>query len=671
MCSFSAVYPFASRKSKITLPAEVISLLNCFPEAALLVDRSNGTILAANAAALLLQPSQGDLTGLELASLLTPMDGARSLAEFLQHPEVKPAELYELILADDEKLPVEITAKPLQPNQKRGGWLFLEMTPVEQRQQRQTEKLRLEQMWRALISLTSLAQREPLTAVLAEALNISMGFLGGEVSLLYQVQGEKLILERIGAAGKSEHFPETIFPSDLMILKKPQLWQSKERTATTLQRAARAAGLHYLASAPLGQVNASIGIAAVGGKEPLPNNALEIVQFLAAFLTMVLQNESTTRALERKLTEQEYTLAISDALKDQIKDCLLVLSPDLRVLDLNRSAEQSLGYSLQEIFQRPVEEILISERSLLPELEAVRHGTTYHQIENIRIFRRNGASFPANVRIFPINGAGLSGLIILFQDTSEQESFRIRSEQLEQRALLGEVTASFAHEVRNPINNISTGLQLLSMNLPADDPNYENVLRLQHECNRLNDLIKSGLSFIKPIEYKMDAIDIAQVMRNFLERWQGRLRQHQIDCQVQIEAQLPFVEGDARALEQVLSNLMNNAIQALVENCAPDNRIIGVKVQLTQELAERSQVEISISDNGPGIPEENRDRIFEPFFTTRKGGTGIGLAIVKRIITAHKGSVSVESFPGATVFRIVLPVYRKKTSPLGSEQREK
>jgi signal transduction histidine kinase len=264
--------------------------------------------------------------------------------------------------------------------------------------------------------------------------------------------------------------------------------------------------------------------------------------------------------------------------------------------------------------------------------------------------------------------ANPGGVIIIFQDTSEREQFRIRNEQLEQRALLGEVTASFAHEVRNPINNISTGLQLLEFNLtelhlPPGDSNLENVKRLQQDCNRLTELIKSGLSFIKPIEYKMEPIDLGILMKNLLDRWQHRLQQNNILCQFQAESRLPQVEGDLRAMEQIFSNLINNAVQAMQTDEINGSKTLAIKIQTLQNDCERPIVEVSISDTGPGIPDEIRDRIFEPFFTTKQGGTGIGLAIVKRIVTAHKGSINVTSIPGVTVFRVHFPISRKKVDP--------
>jgi PAS domain S-box-containing protein len=350
---------------------------------------------------------------------------------------------------------------------------------------------------------------------------------------------------------------------------------------------------------------------------------------------------------------------VADTLKDQIKDSLVILDPNLLVVDMNRAAEQSLGYLLNEVEGHAAENIIISNQPIKPALEAVQNGQPFFHLDNAKLYRRNGQIFPANLQIIPINSeTGLGGVIVIFQDISEREQFRILNEQLEQRALLGEVTASFAHEVRNPINNISTGLQLLELKLPPGD-DLENVKRLQQDCNRLTELVKSGLSFIKPIEYKMEGLDLGKLMKNLLDRWQHRLQQNNILYQFQVENNLPLVEGDPRAMEQVFTNLITNAVQAMHTEDTESSGTLAIKIQSLRNAGERPLVEVSVSDTGPGIPEEIRDRIFEPFFTTKQGGTGIGLAIVKRIVTAHKGSISVTSIPGVTVFRVHFPALRR------------
>lgn len=125
----------------------------------------------------------------------------------------------------------------------------------------------------------------------------------------------------------------------------------------------------------------------------------------------------------------------------------------------------------------------------------------------------------------------------------------------------------------------------------------------------------------------------------------------EIEQRLQVDPTTPKVLGDPYALEQVFTNLISNAVQAMEDT----GGTIGIKLAPYTSPGGRLGVQIDVSDTGPGIADDVLEHIFEPFFTTFREGTGLGLAIIKRIITAHKGSIQPNSFPGGTVFRIWLP----------------
>jgi len=164
-------------------------------------------------------------------------------------------------------------------------------------------------------------------------------------------------------------------------------------------------------------------------------------------------------------------------------------------------------------------------------------------------------------------------------------------------------------------------------------------------------MMKSVLAYSRPAEYEMAAVDIGALLTRLLDRQRSRMTSNQVQANIQIDPQTPQVWGNARALEQVFTNLVTNAIQALSEK----GGTITLKVRHATSEAGRKYVEIDVVDNGPGIPKEFQDRIFLPFFTTKPTGTGLGLAITKHIITAHKGDILLSSVPGGTVFQVHLP----------------
>ena len=179
-----------------------------------------------------------------------------------------------------------------------------------------------------------------------------------------------------------------------------------------------------------------------------------------------------------------------------------------------------------------------------------------------------------------------------------------------------------------------------------------SIQRMLKDCDRLAELIKSVLAFSRPADYVMEPLDLPSLLDHLLKRLQARITRLKIQYDFQSEPDCPPILGNQRALEQVFSNLIQNALQAM----APNGGRLGIKVASVNDLANRTHLQVSIADTGPGIPKELQERIFQPFVTTKSNGTGLGLAISKRIITAHKGNLSLTSFPGGTVFKVQIPV---------------
>jgi signal transduction histidine kinase len=271
----------------------------------------------------------------------------------------------------------------------------------------------------------------------------------------------------------------------------------------------------------------------------------------------------------------------------------------------------------------------------------------------VQLHHRDGRTFPAEIEIVPIsNQAEGTGAAILLRDNSENEQNRLHTQQLEQRALLGEVTSIFAHEVRNPINNISTALQLLARNLAQDDPAQERIKNMQDDCHRLTDLMESVLTFSRTGNYVFKPIKTEQLVERLLRRWHPRLARVNIEYHIQAPDDLPEIQADVRSLEQVFTNLISNAVEAMKET----GGTLAIKLARETSPSGKDFLQVDISDTGPGIPDEYKERIFEPFFTTNPNGTGLGLSITKQIITAHRGNIKLTSFPGGTVFHVQIPM---------------
>jgi PAS domain S-box-containing protein len=416
--------------------------------------------------------------------------------------------------------------------------------------------------------------------------------------------------------------------------------------------------MEYLASAPLIQGEGAIGLLVASGKgEPPKTLSLELLELLAAMILSLFQQNLLIENLNGKINQSRDFAEIRNAAFENMNEGVVLLDKDLVITEINQAVEWMLGYAAWEVKGQSFENILIGTDRLLPALEDAKNGKSTNDIGKASLNRRNGQSFPVLVKVIPVlRDEKVQSIEILLTDISEHEQSKAVTQQLEHRAILGDYTAAFAHDVRNPINNISTGLQLMAAVLPENDPNQDVINRMLGDCTRLNHLMEAFLAFSRPLELKFESFGVEQFLRRILDRWQPRMARVNVKSTLYVDPDVTNIIGDPRSLENVFTNLISNAVEAMTEN----GDTLVVKAARSSEVDGRPAVDISISDNGPGIPQDIQEHIFEPFVTTRKAGTGLGLAITKQIVTAHKGSIRVNSFPGGTVFTVQIPAEAEK-----------
>lgn len=379
------------------------------------------------------------------------------------------------------------------------------------------------------------------------------------------------------------------------------------------------------------------------------------MELLAALLLSLFQQQMLVNNLNQKIDQSLKIFNIRNQTYDYMNEAVLILDKNLVISEINPAAEFMLGYANWEVKGQSYENILIGTDRLLPALLDALKGNATFNIGKAVLNRRSGLSFPVQVKVIPVTTEGqVTAMEILITDISEHEESKAVTQQLEHRAVLGDYTAAFAHDVRNPINNISTGLQLLSATLEENDPNQDTINRMQGDCTRLNHLMESFLAFSRPLELKFEPFDVEPFLKRIIDRWQPRMARVNVKPMLNVDKNIKRIVGDPRSLENVFTNLISNALEAMTET----GDTLAMKAIMVKEINGYPNVEISVSDNGPGIPADVKERIFEPFVTTRKMGTGLGLAITKQIVNAHKGSIKVDSFPGGTVFTVQLPAER-------------
>jgi two-component system, NtrC family, sensor histidine kinase AtoS len=483
--------------------------------------------------------------------------------------------------------------------------------------------------------------------------DISRRILNADVVCLYQADASSPQLALRSQSGDLFHFPESLPSTDLIRLTETSLWEPGQRLITDIQRFAKGTEVDYLATSVLTEEGAKIGLLVASGKGAIPIELnLNAMQLISAVVTIFLQQSLLEKNLDQRLSAQQYALTTLDSITENMQEGMVVLSPDLKIIQVNPAAEWMLGYAEDEIKGQAVENILIGADRLLASLDEAKKGVVTPDIGKASLNRRNGQAFPVQIKTIPvIHDSKVTGVEILMVDISENEQSKALAKHLEHRAVIGDYTAAISHDAKNMQNSITSGVQLLSTQIPADDPKQETISKVLNDCARLTHLLESFLAYAKPNGGEQIEIDLSFFLQRMVDRWRPRFSKVGVTPLTNFEAGLPKVRGDSRSIDRVFSNLISNAVDAMADT----GGTLAVKGEIDNSIPGHVFVAIHISDTGPGIPEDVRAHIFEPFVTTREKGTGLGLAITKEIITSHKGSISVDSFPGGTVFTVRLP----------------
>ncbi len=618
---------------------EFKSVLEFLRFPALLVDRNKGLIWGVNEAFLLISNySRTELEGSRAGNVFAGID-EKDL------PVVENEDVV-LLRKMQDSLPVVLRSRGIEGNTQL-FWLFVEVINKDEDQLKRINQA----LNQAMVKISGMSiDLEYSQAVQSIAATISKVF-DPHALCIYQADATAPRLKKLAGVGAESIFPEYVSSTNLIRLSKTHLWQPGKRLATELHQAGKNSGMKFVGTTPLGQAGRLFGLLAVADTNEPSEHLNHMLDILGTQVTHYFEGYILAENLREEVVRLRQSMMAFQVVMENAHEGILIVDPNLEILAINPAIEWMLGYADWEVKGKKIESMLIGPESLIPALEAAYKGIPTHNIGNVSLHRRDGHLFPAHIQTIPVsNEQNVTGLVVLVSDISENEEIRTRSQQLEQRAILGEVTAVFAHEVRNPINNIYSGLQLMAATTPPDDPAQDNLTRLQNDCVRLNHLMESVLNFSRNTQYKFEAVDLELLLRRMIDRWQPRFSKISVNAFFQIAKETPKVQADPRALEQVFTNLISNAVDAMSKKGGN----LAVRVGPKTLMPNRKHVSVTVSDDGPGIPDEIRDRIFEPFVTTKSNGTGLGLAITKRILTAHHGSIQINSFPGGTMFEVTL-----------------
>ncbi len=372
--------------------------------------------------------------------------------------------------------------------------------------------------------------------------------------------------------------------------------------------------------------------------------------FMASALEETL---AKLRAQERAMAERaEASERLSDEIVTSLTSGLLVVGVDGEVRILNPAGHRLLAIATDA----PLGDyrVLLARAPELASVvgECLATGSPIMR-KSIEMTAATSAATHLGVTVSPmLDAAGRKhGTICLFTDLTEVMDLEEQLRLKDSLARLGELTAGLAHEFRNGLATIHGYSRLID---PASLPEGQRpfLTGIRDETDSLGAIVTNFLNFAKPTQLTVAPVDLGALV----DRAAAEARADQLAASGTIsrEGQFATVEGDEVLLRQAVGNLLRNALEACAKGRVVPRIVVEGRIDHGQGVAR-----VSISDNGPGIDPSVQDRIFRPFVTTKPDGTGLGLALVQKIVVTHSGRVTVASAPGQrTTFQITLPLPR-------------
>lgn len=355
------------------------------------------------------------------------------------------------------------------------------------------------------------------------------------------------------------------------------------------------------------------------------------------------------------------------ALLNAAVDAIIVIDHQGRIETYNSAAEIIFGFSAEEVLGKNVS-------LLMPEPYKSEHDGyigSYLETGNARIIgigreaqarRKDGSVFPIDLSVGEIPTDDQPKFVGIVRDTTERKQSeeevhqtRERLAQIGRLSTLGEMAASLAHELNQPLTAIATYTQACQRLIQSGQSNDEEILETLKKCHaqaqRAGDVIRRLRQFVRKRELGREEVSIEDVIHDLAALAEVDARNNGIPLTIDIAKGLPKISVDAVQIQQVILNLIRNGIDAMV-NMGRYGKGILVSVSKFEDV----QVRIAVTDHGSGITKEAEDNIFQPFFTTKSSGMGLGLAICRSIIESHGGVLSFTKNPsGGTTFYFTLP----------------
>ncbi len=378
----------------------------------------------------------------------------------------------------------------------------------------------------------------------------------------------------------------------------------------------------------------------------------EIEELGNNFNHMILQIRLHRNELENRLREITSLKAYTDNVLSSMTNGLITIDLEKRIVTLNEMAERILGKKREGIVDLPLEEALGDQHPFSRMMtETLSHEEGIFHSELALNVKEGTLWLIASTSLLTDGGGKKIGTLMIFQDITEIKALEEKLRQADRLAALGTLSAGLAHEIKNPLSAIKTFVQLLPKKF--ENPSFMEKFNITvpREIDRINQLVEDLLELTRKRVRPFVNLNVNQPILQVIDLHGEEMKKRNIAFEDHLDKTIPSLHGDPERLYRAFSNLVINAIQAM-----PNGGSLFISSELDQA---GSVLKLTFRDTGIGMDEETSRNLFNPFYTTKDKGAGLGMALTRKIIEDHRGTIEVASEKGkGTTFVLTLPVVK-------------
>ena len=418
--------------------------------------------------------------------------------------------------------------------------------------------------------------------------------------------------------------------------------------------------LHYYVPCVVrSKMVAVIGLGRAKDGSLLSSEDLEILKTVSGYIAVAIENSSLYQQQKRQTEELSLLKEFNESIVESVNVGLLAVDETGRITRCNSTFEEMMGLPREEITGKQFEEVF--DEAFAYNLGNILGKSKWHLTEIRNAYKMHaldaqGKPLMLNVAVAPLRSVSnsQSGAIVVLENVSSRVKLEETLQQSEKLSSIGLLAAGVAHEVNTPLTGVSSYTQMLLGMVPETDPKHALLQKMQRQTDRATNIVSNLLNFSR-IGSVTDSteVDINRLLDDTLQLLEPQIRKSSIEIIKNYSDDIQPIFGNAGKLQQVFTNLILNARDAM---------IAGGKITLRTDLVDDDEIKVEVTDTGEGIPPENLGKIFDPFFTTKGvgNGTGLGLAVTYGIVQEHGGTIEAFSESGhGTTFMLSFPVASK------------